>query len=267
MAEMLLRETNGIWYGFFPIIEKLGFKHAFTCRLHGKSDLPAGGLNMALHVGDSQQQVVQNRKDLAAALSIKAESITTCEQIHGSNIELVTSKKIGRGAFAFSDTIAGADALITKEKDVPLMLFFADCVPVVFADPVTGAVGVAHAGWRGSVATIAAKTVRKMVEEFGVVPENLLAAIGPSIGPCCYEVDGTVYEQAKDFAACFSSVGNGHWQLNLWKMNEMQLLQEGLKSENIMCADICTADNKELFFSYRAEAGKTGRLAAVICSK
>ena len=267
MAEFLLRESNGVWYGFFPLLEKFGFTHAFTCRLHGNSDLLAGGLNMALHVGDTQQKVVQNRKAVADALSIMAERITTCEQIHGSNIVVVTPEKIGSGAFCFSDTIAGTDALITKEKAVPLMLFFADCVPVIFADPITGAVGAAHAGWRGSVAGIAAKTVRKMVEEFGCAPENLLAAIGPSIGPCCYEVDSTVYEQAKEFDACFSPASPGHWQLNLWKMNKMQLLQEGLKPENIMCADICTADNKELFFSYRAEAGKTGRLATVICGK
>ncbi|MGE4588201.1 MAG: peptidoglycan editing factor PgeF [Acidaminococcaceae bacterium] len=267
MAEFLLRESNGIWYGFFPMLEKLGFTHGFTCRLHGNSDLSVGGLNMALHVGDAQQKVVQNRKTVADALSIDAKRITTCEQIHGSNTAVVTTRKIGSGAFDFSDTIAGTDALITREKAVPLMLFFADCVPVIFADPITGAVGVAHAGWRGSVAGIGAKTVRRMVEEFGCVPENLLAAIGPSIGPCCYEVDEAVYEQAKEFDACFSPVSPGHWQLNLWKMNEVQLLQEGLKAENITCANICTADNKELFFSYRAERGKTGRLAAVICSK
>ncbi len=267
MTEFLLRESNGIWYGFFPTLEKLGFTHAFTCRFHGNSDLPSGGLNMALHVGDAQQNVVQNRKAVAEALSVEAVRITTCEQIHGSNIEVVTPEKIGSGAFNLAETIAGTDALITKVKAVPLMLFFADCVPVVFADPVTGAVGVAHAGWRGSVAGIAAKTVKKMVQEFDVVPENLLAAIGPSIGSCCYEVDSTVYEQAKQFDACFTPTSLGHWQLDLWKMNRQQLLQEGLKPENIMCAGICTADNRELFFSYRAEAGKTGRLAAVICSK
>ena len=267
MAEFLLRESNGIWYGFFPVLEKLGFTHAFTCRFHGSSDLPSGGLNMALHVGDAQQKVVQNRKAVADALSMDAEKITTCEQIHGSNIVEVTTEKIGRGACDFSDTIEATDALITREKAVPLMLFFADCVPVVFADPVTGAVGAAHAGWRGSVAGIAAKTVRKMVEDFGVVPENLLAGIGPSIGSCCYEVDSAVYEQAKEFDNCFTPAKPGHWQLDLWEMNRQQLLQEGLKPENIMCAGICTADNKELFFSYRAEAGRTGRLAAVICGK
>lgn len=267
MAEFLVREFNGIWYGFFSELEKLGFKHAFTCRFRGSSDLSAGGLNMALHVGDEPQKVLQNRKAVAEALAVDERRITTCEQVHGSNIVVVTPEKIGSGAFNFSDTIAGTDALITREKAVPLMLFFADCVPVVFADPVTGAVGAAHAGWRGSVAGIAAKTVRKMVEEFGVVPENLFAAIGPSIGPCCYEVDGTVYEQAREFNACFTPASPGHWQLDLWEMNRLQLLQEGLKLENIMCAGICTADNRELFFSYRAEAGKTGRLAAVICSK
>ena len=131
----------------------------------------------------------------------------------------------------------------------------------------TGAIGLAHGGWRGTAGRIALKTVRLMQEAFGVRPEQLLAAVGPSIGPCCYEVDGTVYEQAREFNACFTPASPGHWQLDLWEMNRLQLLQEGLKPENIMCAGICTADNRELFFSYRAEAGKTGRLAAVICSK
>ena len=267
MDEFLLREKAGIWYGFFPKLEQLGFAHAFTCRVRGNSTIVPGTLNMALHVGDEPQKVLLNRKAVARALAIDAAAITTCEQVHGSKVEIVTKERIGSGALAFPEAIAGTDALITVEKNAPLMLFFADCVPVILADPVTGAVGVAHAGWRGSVAGIAAKTAERMVREFGVDLKNLIAAIGPSIGPCCYEVDDVVYEQGKNYYDCFMPTTVGHWRLDLWRMNELQLLEKGLLSENILRADVCTEDNKELFFSYRGENGKTGRLAAVIFRK
>ena len=267
MSDFLIKEREGIWYGFFPKLEDLGFAHAFTCRLHGDSDLVPGNLNMALHVGDDPEKVLCNRKRVAEALAIDAASITTCEQVHGSEIVVVIADKIGSGAFRQADAIADTDALITSEKNVPLMLFFADCVPVMFADPETGAVGIAHAGWRGSVRGIAAKTVRRLVSEYGVKPQNLVAAIGPSIGSCCYEVDAVVHNQADNFLDCFKATTPGHWRLDLWRMNEKQLLEEGLLPENILCAEICTEHNKELFFSYRAEFGRTGRLAAVISRK
>lgn len=267
MSDFLLKERAGIWYGFFPKLEALGFEHAFTCRFHGDSDLVPGSLNMALHVGDDNEKVLRNRKHLAQALAIDAGRITTCEQVHGSEIIVVSTDKIGSGAFRQADAIAATDALITSERNAPLMLFFADCVPVMFADPETGAVGIAHAGWRGSVAGIAAKTVRRLVSEYSVKPQNLVAAIGPSIGPCCYEVDDVVYKQADKFLDCFMPTTTGHWQLDLWRMNKKQLLDQGLLPENILCAETCTEHNKELFFSYRAEFGKTGRLAAVISRK
>ena len=111
------------------------------------------------------------------------------------------------------------------------------------------------------------RVFRVEVREFGVDLKNLVAAIGPSIGPCCYEVDDVVYEQGKNYYDCFMPTTVGHWRLDLWRMNELQLLEKGLLSENILRADVCTEDNKELFFSYRGENGKTGRLAAVIFRK
>lgn len=267
MTDFLLKENAGVWFGFFPRLEALGFTNAFTCRFHGESDLVPDNLNLALHVGDNAEKVLRNRKTVAGALGIDAGKFTACQQVHGDKIAVVDKEDIGAGRTDFSSAIADKDALITAEANVPLMLFFADCVPVVLADPLTGAVGIAHAGWRGSTLAIAAKTACKMAEVFGTDLTRLVAAIGPSIGPCCYEVDEKVFRQGREWESCFHPTTPGHWQLDLWQMNRLQLLAAGLKPENVLAANICTEHNRQLFFSYRAEKGRTGRLSAVILRK
>jgi YfiH family protein len=187
--------------------------------------------------------------------------------VHGSKIVRVTEELIGSGAENFANTIADTDALITNIPDVPLLLFYADCVPVLLADVETGAVGLAHAGWRGTVANIGAKTLAAMVEAFGTKPENVLAAIGPSIGACCYEVDDFVRDQASGYEEFFAAKGGGKYQLDLWGMNVKQLVEAGVLQENISVAGVCTNDNVDLFCSYRAEQGKTGRMGVCLCAR
>jgi len=262
-----IRSKNNIWYGAFPTLEQAGFVHGCSCRLHGESDIVDGTLNLALHVGDDVAKVLCNRKAFAEAVGVDASRFTTCQQVHGSKVVRVTEELIGSGAFDFANTIADTDALITNIPDVPLMLFYADCVPVLLADVATGAIGLAHAGWRGTVAHIARKTVCAMQEAFGTNPNDVLAAIGPSIGACCYEVDDFVRDQASGYEEFFSAKGEGKYQLDLWGMNAKQLLEAGVSVENIMVAGVCTNDNKELFCSYRAEQGKTGRMGVCLCSK
>jgi YfiH family protein len=179
----------------------------------------------------------------------------------------VTEELIGSGAQDFANTIADTDALITKIPDVPLLLFYADCVPVLLADVETGAVGLAHAGWRGTVANIGAKTLAAMVEAFGSKPENILAAIGPSIGACCYEVDDFVRDQASGYEEFFAPKGGGKYQLDLWGMNAKQLQEAGVPADNIVVAEVCTNDNVDLFCSYRAEQGSTGRMGVCLCAR
>ena len=179
----------------------------------------------------------------------------------------MTEGLIGSGAVDFADTIADTDALITDLPNVPLLLFYADCVPVLLADTETGAVGLAHAGWRGSVGEIALETVQMMRRHYGCSPEKMLAAIGPSIGSCCYEVDDTVLTAGAKYRECFTPKANGKYQLDLWLMNRLQLEAAGLAAGNIHCAEVCTCDNRELFFSYRAEQGKTGRMGVSICRR
>ncbi len=265
MNDFIIRQKNNIWYGSFPELEAAGFINACSCRLHGESSLVDGTLNLALHVGDDQAKVIANRRAFAAVVGVRAESFTTCGQVHGSKITNVTEALVGSGAVDFNSTIADTDALVTNLPDVPLLLFYADCVPVLLADKITGAIGLAHAGWRGTVAGIAGKTVEAMHEYFGTQPENILAAIGPSIGACCYEVDDFVLGKAPGYKAYFTPNGNNRYQMDLWGINTQQLLERGLRQQNITVAGVCTAHNAELFCSYRAEQGKTGRMGVCLC--
>ena len=259
--------NNNIWFGYFSGFEKAGFTTACSCRFHGESDLVPGTLNLALHVGDNPEKVLRNRVKFAAAIGVNAERFTTCAQVHGNNVQVITEKLIGRGALSFADTVPETDALITNLADVPLLLFYADCVPVLLADPETGAIGLAHAGWRGTAAQIAKKTVRAMTEAFGVRPENLLAGIGPSIGACCYEVDDAVRDRMTGYETCFSEKCDGKYWLDLWQVNRQQLLEEGVVPSGISTAGICTNHNPELFCSYRYENGRTGRMGVCLCRK
>ena len=267
MEKFIITQKNNIWYGTFPALEEAGFVNACSCRLHGESDIVEGTLNLALHVGDGVEKVLRNRKAFAEAMGVDANLFTTCQQVHGSKVVQVTKELVGSGAKDFANTIADTDALITNLPDVPLMLFYADCVPVLLADLETGAIGLAHAGWRGTVANIGAKTLAAMGEAFGTKPENILAAIGPSIGACCYEVDDFVRDQASGYEEFFAPEGGGKYQLDLWGMNAKQLQEAGVPEENITVAGICTNDNVELFCSYRAEQGKTGRMGVCLCAR
>jgi polyphenol oxidase len=272
----VLKQKNGLWWGTFPALAEAGFLSACSCRLHGDSALVPGTLNLALHVGDDPDLVRNNRLRFAEAIGVDPALFTTCAQVHGSRVAVVTETDAGSGAFSLEDatspdgtpwqgTIEGTDALITCLPNVPLLLFYADCTPVLLADPVTGTIGLAHAGWRGTAAEIARKTVAAMTEHFGVQPGNLLASIGPSIGPCCYEVDESVRKQMPAYARFFQPHGKGHYQLDLWGINETQLRLAGVPADHIAVARVCTECNHELFCSYRYEQGKTGRMGVCLC--
>jgi hypothetical protein len=256
-----------VWFGYFSSFRRAGFLTACSCRFHGESDLVPGTLNLGLQVGDNQKKVLRNRQKFAAAIGVRPERFTTCAQVHGNNVQVITEDLIGRGAFSFADTVPETDALITNLTDVPLLLFYADCVPVLLADPVTGVIGLAHAGWRGTAAQIVKKTVLAMKETFGVKPVNLLAAIGPSIGSCCYEVDDVVKDKMPDYETCFTANCDGKYYLDLWQTNRQQLVESGVVPSNISTAGVCTNHNPELFFSYRYENGKTGRMGVCLCRK
>lgn len=267
MSDFVLKQKKGVWFGVFPRLEELNIDHAFTCRFHGCSSLMPQSLNMALHVNDDQGKVVNNRQTVGRALGFAERNFTTCKQVHGNKVIEVTENLVGKGAFDFTDSIDATDGLITSLSNVPLMLFFADCVPVMFTDTEGKYIGLVHAGWRGSVSDIVAIGAKLMIDKYSIKKENLIAAIGPSIGPCCYEVDALVYNAALKYQDCFIPTSKDHYMFDLWQVNKKQLREVGLLEENILCADLCTYHNSELFFSFRAENGKTGRMAAIIAKK
>lgn len=272
LQDYSLIDKDGFQYYAFPIIEGTDqVVCAFTTRLGGFSQEPYDCLNMAFHVGDQIERVRQNRRRFTAALGIEAGNIVAADQVHGDVIKEVTTADMGRGAMEYDTTIQATDALMTNIPQVPLLTCYADCVPLFFFDPVKKVVALAHAGWKGTVLQIGRQTVERMANIYGCEPVNVRAAIAPSIGPCCYEVDEKVMERVRASFPYWQELteekGTGKWKLNLWEANRRQLLDSGLKEENIVVAGVCTNCNSEQLFSYRAAGGKTGRMAAIIMLK
>ncbi|MBP2660768.1 MAG: hypothetical protein H6Q69_3800 [Firmicutes bacterium] len=261
--------TSGQWYGTFTHFSALAIKHGISSRFGGISKPPFHSLNVALHTGDCDESVIINRQLFCQGIGINSEHIVTAQQLHTDHIAVVTKEAKGRGAGSYEDAIPNTDALITNVPGVPLMLFFADCVPVLIADPVQRAIGAVHAGWRGTVEKIAQKTILSMQSNFGTKPEDCLVGIAPSIGPCCYVVDEIVINKLKKQFNNWEELikeanEKGKWYFDLWKANIHQLEEIGAKGSNLVTSGVCTACNHELFFSYRKENGATGRIGAVI---
>lgn len=253
--------SKNVWYGTFKHFSEYNVLHAVSTRLHGHSKDQFKSLNLGINSGDSSDVVRANRQLFAEAVGFDLTPAVTAQQVHGDNIAVVTATT--------DNYIEATDALITAEPGIPLLLFFADCVPVLFFSPQQRVVAVAHAGWKGTVSRIAAKTLQLMQAEFNVKPEQCLIGIGPSIGPCCYEVDTVVMNQFKqefgtELNNYLTTKSEQHGLLNLWEVNRQQLLAVGASSKNIMLSSVCTACNTNLYYSHRNENGKTGRIGAVI---
>lgn len=249
-----------------------GLTAGFTTRNGGVSEAPYGSLNLALHVNDQREAVVENRKRVAAAIGMPFESWTCAEQVHGHHVHVVSAAERGRGRDERADAIPAADAIITQESDICLASFYADCVPLLLVDPVKRVIGLAHAGWQGTVQQIAIHTIDKMKEAFGCDPQHILAAIGPSISSCCYEVDKRViepieklFEDLPDTArSALSYRDEAHAMVDLREINRHLLLKAGIMASNIECTTWCTGCHTELFYSHRMEGGHTGRMASWI---
>lgn len=269
--QFILRHAdNAVWYGTFSHFDKYHLVHGVSTRMHGCSKQPFHSLNLGLHTADEREYVLKNRELFASAVGVDPLAAVTAQQVHEDTIAVVkaASKDCGTKEREYQRTFTSTDALITGEPAIPLMLFFADCVPVLFFDPIQRVVAISHAGWKGTVARIAAKTLIKMQSDYNVNPHDCLIGIGPSIGQCCYEVDDAVISRLRqEFDShwpSFVSPRGERWLLDLWKVNQVQLLEAGASRQNIISSGICTSCNSALFYSHRAEHGKTGRIGAVI---
>ncbi len=252
--------TGTIKYLAFASFSRAGLPHAVLTRRGGLSAPPWGSLNMSYMVGDDENHVLENNRRAFRALARPPESVFNIVQVHGREVALVTAPP-EPGA-----TPPQADAVLTDNPAVTLLLRFADCVPILFHDPRQKVVGLAHAGWRGTVNRVAAAVVGQMEAAYGSRPADILAAIGPSICARHYQVGPEVIAQVeqafKGEAGAVLSSANGGAKFDLWRANEIVLRQAGV--EHVETAGICTACHVEDWFSHRAEKGKTGRFGALI---
>lgn len=263
-----VNDKDGVVYLTFPVLEQTGLvKHGFSTRMGGVSKGIFSTMNLSFSRGDEEQCVRENYERMAKALGTKTENMVFSQQTHTTNIRIVTSEDKGKGIHKELD-YENIDGLVTNEKGIMLVTFYADCVPIYLVDTKNKAIGLCHSGWRGTVGKISVKTLQVMNQQYGTCPEHVVAAIGPSICQSCYEVSEDVIEEFrnvlddKEIDEVAESKGNGKYQLDLWRVNEIWLEKAGVPVEKIQVPDICTCCNSQLLFSHRASCGQRGNLAA-----
>lgn len=262
-------EREGVPFLQFPLFEPHPVVHGFSTRLGGVSGGHCSTMNLSFTRGDAVSDVRENHRRFARAVGYDVSELVLSDQVHGTVIRRAGSGDCGE-VFQEKRSIRETDGLITNEKNVMLMTFFADCVPLLFYDPVRQVVGNAHSGWRGTVQKMGEKMVGRMEEEFGSRPGDILAVIGPSICRACYEVDETVIREfqhvfdKKYWEKLYDEKENGHYQLDLWEANRIILEESGLKPEHICVSGVCTYEHPEQLFSHRYTNGRRGNLCAVI---
>ena len=249
--------------------------HVITTRHGGKSNNSYSSLNLSYTVGDEKMLVTENRAIIYNRYGLSPFEVVVMEQIHSTNIAIVNSEKLEKKTRG-EQLLTTTDAAITSEKNLFLMVLAADCAPILLFDADKHVIGIAHAGWRGTLAGIAQKTVRTMTKLWGSAPSDIFAGIGPSIGSCCFEVDKTLFDlfrKTYSNSRSWSKVSGRRYFLSLKKLIFKQIVDSGLPPDNICCSDICTACNVNNLFSLRAAKKQgyknTGRFAAIIgmCTK
>lgn len=265
----IIQEKNGVPFITFRKLAQAGVIHGFSTRMGGVSRDHLSSLNLSFSRGDSPLYVHENFKRIGEAIGFTPEQLVFSDQQHQTEIRKVTKEDAGKGITRAKD-YSCVDGLVTNESGLCLTTFYADCVPLFFYDPVKRVVALAHSGWRGTVAKIGEKMVHLMERDYGCMDYNIIAAIGPSICQNCYEVGRDCYEEfQKNFSQAeleemLIPKGKGKYQLDLWRANEMILLQAGILKEHLDITDICTCCNPQFLFSHRASHGKRGNLAAFI---
>lgn len=258
------KEKNGVGYYTIKAFDETGLcVNCFTTRRGGVSEGCFASMNLRLSGGDSKENVLENYRIIARTLGVDEHSFVLSKQVHKTDVRIVGKEDCGNGLFR-ENRFDSADALITAEKGVALVTFYADCVPVYFLDKVRGVIALAHSGWRGTRAEIVAKTVRCMCENFGTEPENVLCAIGPSIGRCCFEVGDEV---AAEFDEKYVDKKGSKPHIDLQGCIADSLCRAGVRRENITVSGICTRCGCDEFYSHRATGDARGTMAAVLMLK
>jgi len=258
------REVKGVPFLSFPLLEQTGVvRHGFSTRLGGVSKGHCATMNISTTRGDDPEAIEENRRRIAAAIGVDPSDFTYTHQTHTTNVAVVEEKDRGG---KFLDT----DGMVTDIPGICLVTFYADCVPLFFVDPVHCAIGLSHSGWRGTVGRIGRITLELMEKKYGTDPEQVVAAIGPSICQDCYEVSGDVIGKFKDefdealWPELFYEKADGKYQLDLWKANQAVLRSAGIRKEHIAVTNVCTHCNPEILFSHRSTGTARGNLSAFL---
>ncbi len=245
-------------YRFEPWNGELSLVHAVLTRLGGVSLPPFASLTRSQVVGDDAAAVATNYERVCGALGIRRSQMAICYQVHSADVFVVAASDGGQ-------VVGRGDAMVTDQPGVYLSMRFADCTPLLLHDPVRRAVGIAHAGWRGTLKNVAGAVVRAMVERLGCRSGDITAVVGPAIGPCCYQVGSEVIraaEAARGDAADLLHHRGERAYFDLWETNRRQFVEAGVG--HVAVAGLCTACRTDRFFSHRAEQGRSGRFAALI---
>lgn len=256
----------------YTSLNKLNFiNHAFSTKLGGVSKDEFSSMNLSFNRGDPDNNVIENYKRFCDAAGFDFNTLVATAQDHNTFVRTVTEKEIGIGITKPKD-LTSVDGLITNIPNVTLVIYFADCTPILLIDPVKKAIGAVHSGWRGTVKEIGAVAVKKMQSEYNTNPNDLICTIGPAISKCCYEVDKNVFDEFDKLKHLSpnkftKNIGNGKYMIDLLETNKQILINCGVQERNITVSDLCTKCNSELLFSHRATNGKRGGMAAFICIK
>lgn len=269
--KMKRNRAGEVEYLTFPLLEQTGIvRHLFSTRLGGVSEGIYQSMNLSYTRGDEKAAVDENYRRIAGILGCGLEDMVCSDQTHTVNLRVVTRADGGKGILRPKD-YHDIDGLLTDEPGLVLATFYADCVPLYFVDTKNRAVALAHSGWRGTVARMGRCVTEKMREVYGTRPEDLTAAIGPSICQACYEVGEDVAEAfIQEFrkpgqaAQILEEKGKGKYQLDLWRANEILLQEAGIPAGQIQVTDLCTCHNSDYLFSHRASQGKRGNLGAFL---
>ncbi len=262
-----VKKGNNIMYFAMPSFDETNMvKHSFTTRIGGYSAENFQALNLGRKTGDTDENVCNNYNSIFEELGLDMKKIVVSDQIHSDNIHIVRSddKVIGNIS---DNTLDGVDALITDVQDVVLVTYYADCTPLFFLDTKNRVIALAHSGWKGTVSKIGLKVVQTMIEHFDSDVNDIIAGIGPCIGPCCYEVDDPVIDRFKEtlnYKSYFKHKYDDKYDLDLTEANKLVLLEAGLPLENISLANLCTHCEEDYFYSYRRDNGTTGRMCEIM---
>lgn len=264
--------------GILPMVEsplfqrEIGLQHGFSTRKGGVSKEHLASLNLSFSVEDAKENVLENFRRIGERFGKTPEDFVLSKQSHETKVLKVGTKDRGKGITKDRD-YEGIDALITDEEGIILSCFSADCVPILFYDPIHKAVGACHSGWRGTKGKILQNVVEEMRKHFSSNPAEILIAIGPSICKEQYVVSEDLAlsfledypDLGEDTASPIQRISKDKFQLDLWDLNRRIALDCGIKEEHISISGYCTMENPELFFSHRYSQGKRGLQGAFIC--